>query len=75
VRLAGSTITLLTTTSLTEGVNDLSRWCLVTAIAAIGIKTRLGEIARVGFRPVVLMIIETVLLAAMVIAVLVTDLV
>ena len=28
--------------------NALSRWCLITAIAAIGMKTRLGELAKVG---------------------------
>jgi uncharacterized integral membrane protein (TIGR00698 family) len=48
--------------------NELSRWCLVISISAIGMKTRLGELAKVGFKPVVLMVLETVLLAAMVLA-------
>lgn len=50
--------------------NGLSRWCLITAIAAIGMKTRLGEIVKLGLRPVVLMFAETVLLAGMVLALL-----
>ena len=50
--------------------NELSRWCLVTSIAAIGMKTRLGDIVKLGFRPVILMLVETLLLAAMVLALL-----
>ena len=46
--------------------NDLSRWCLVIAIAALGMKTHLKELASVGFKPVALMIGETVFLAALV---------
>ncbi len=48
----------------------LSRWCLVTAIAAIGMKTHLGSIVKVGPRPAVLMILETLLLAAVTLGVL-----
>jgi uncharacterized integral membrane protein (TIGR00698 family) len=44
--------------------NELSRWCLVTSIAAIGVKTRLGEIVKVGLKPVILMAVETTMLAA-----------
>lgn len=50
--------------------NELSRWCLVTSIAAIGMKTRLGDLVKLGFRPIVLMLAETVLLAAMVLGLL-----
>ncbi|MGE6608236.1 YeiH family protein [Halomonas sp. NPDC076908] len=49
-----------------DSVNDLmttlSRWCLVTAIAALGIKTSFQKLAVVGWRPVILMISETLLL-------------
>jgi uncharacterized integral membrane protein (TIGR00698 family) len=48
--------------------NDLSRWCLVTAIAAIGMKTELKQVVAVGIRPVVLMIGETLFLAVLVLA-------
>ncbi len=45
--------------------SDASRWLLVTAIAGIGMKTQLKELATVGFKPVALMIGETVFLAAL----------
>lgn len=48
----------------------VSRWCLITSIAAIGIKTRLGEIVKLGIKPVLLMLAETLLLAAMVLLIL-----
>ncbi len=48
--------------------NDLSRWCLVAAIAAIGMKTQLKELATVGLKPILLMLGETVFLAALVLA-------
>jgi len=47
--------------------NELSRACLITSIAALGMKTRLKELATVGFKPVALMVGETALLAALVI--------
>lgn len=56
--------------AVTDAGGELSRWCLVTSIAAIGMKTRLGEIVKVGLRPVMLMLIETALLAAVVLALL-----
>jgi uncharacterized integral membrane protein (TIGR00698 family) len=49
--------------------NEVSRWCLVTAIAAIGMKTSLRSLVDMGLRPVALVVIETLLLAAMVLAV------
>nr|WP_274709357.1 putative sulfate exporter family transporter [Nitratireductor luteus] len=57
---------------LPEAVNavlvDASRWCLVTAIAALGIKTSLQSLGEVGFLPVLMIVLETVLLAAWVLA-------
>jgi len=47
---------------------DASRWCLVIAICAIGMKTELKQIVSVGFRPIALMIGETVFLALLVLA-------
>ena len=43
--------------------SDFSRWCLIAAIAGIGMKTHLKELATVGFKPVALMLGETVFLA------------
>jgi uncharacterized membrane protein YadS len=50
--------------------NDLSRWCLVAAIAGIGMKTELRELAAVGWKPIALMIGETIFLALLVLALL-----
>lgn len=47
-----------------------SQWCLVVAIAGIGMKTQMKELFTVGWRPVVLMLVETVFLAALVLGVL-----
>ena len=50
--------------------NDISRWCLIAAIAAIGMKTHLKELATVGIKPVALMVGETVFLAVLALALL-----
>jgi uncharacterized integral membrane protein (TIGR00698 family) len=46
--------------------NDASRWALTIAISALGMKTQLKELASVGFKPIALMVGETVFLAALV---------
>ncbi|SEB22343.1 YeiH family protein [Variovorax sp. YR216] len=46
----------------------LSGWCLVAAIAAIGIKTQVRQLLSVGVKPLALMIFETALMAAIVLA-------
>ena len=48
----------------------VSRWCLVAAVAALGTKTRLRELANIGFKPVALMVGETTFLALLVLALL-----
>jgi uncharacterized integral membrane protein (TIGR00698 family) len=45
---------------------SLSGWCLVAAIAAIGVKTQVRQLVAVGVRPVALMVGETLLMAAIV---------
>ena len=52
--------------AVAAAANSLSRWCLVTAIAGLGIKTSLERLAEVGWRPVALMVGETVFLAILV---------
>lgn len=47
---------------VTSAVTDLSRWCMVAAIAALGIKTSFKKLAVVGWKPVILMVTETVFL-------------
>lgn len=54
---------------VSEVMTDLSRWCLVTAISALGIKTSFKKIAVVGWKPVVLMVMETLILLAIVLGV------
>jgi len=54
--------------SLADSMIDLSRWCLVTAIAALGIKTSFQKLAVVGWKPVILMVSETLFLLGLVLA-------
>jgi uncharacterized integral membrane protein (TIGR00698 family) len=42
---------------------DLSRWCLVTAIAALGIKTAFKAMMTIGYQPVVVVLLESVFIA------------
>jgi uncharacterized integral membrane protein (TIGR00698 family) len=56
--------------AVAQGGSELSRWCLVAAIAGIGMKTQLKELARVGLKPVVLMVGETVFLVGLVVGLL-----
>lgn len=49
-----------------DAANDLSRWCLVVAMCAIGMKTQLKQIVAVGIKPVILMVAETIFLAVLV---------
>ncbi len=54
-----------------SALGDLSRACLVTAIAALGVKTSLQKLAAVGWRPIALLVGETLFLACLVLALLV----
>lgn len=49
-----------------SGINELSRWCLIVSIAALGMKTQLKELAAVGIKPILLMVGETVFLVLLV---------
>ena len=42
----------------------LSSWCLVTAIAALGIKTSLKDMLTIGYQPMLLITLETLFIAA-----------
>jgi uncharacterized integral membrane protein (TIGR00698 family) len=50
------------------GLNDVSRGCLVTAIAALGMKTSVQHLAETGWRPMALIVIETLWIAGFVLA-------
>ena len=56
--------------ALAEAGSVVSRWFLVTAIAAIGMKTSLKSLVDMGVRPVLLVVAETVFLAVLVLGVL-----
>ena len=53
-------------TDLKDFFVTASRFMLVTAIAAIGLKSNLRELANVGLRPILLMVMETVWLAVII---------
>lgn len=53
---------------VTAMANGASRWCLVIAIAAAGVKTSLGELAKLGWQPVVLLVAETMVIACFVLS-------
>jgi uncharacterized integral membrane protein (TIGR00698 family) len=55
-------------TELVQWTTNLSRICLVVAIAAAGIKTSIEEILKMGWQPVLLFVAETVFLGAFVLA-------
>lgn len=50
------------------GIAQASNWCLITAIAALGMRTLPKALLEVGLRPVLLMVVETMFLAGLVIA-------
>lgn len=52
--------------TLQRAGGELSRWCLIVAMSALGMKTRVSELASVGWRPIVLMVAETIFLAVLV---------
>jgi uncharacterized integral membrane protein (TIGR00698 family) len=51
-----------------DGAATVSRWCLVAAIAALGMKTSFKSLLAVGWRPVGLMVAETLWIGALVLA-------
>jgi uncharacterized integral membrane protein (TIGR00698 family) len=57
-------------TDMAATLSTISRWCLLCAVSALGIRTSIGSLAVVGPRPLIAMVLQTVLLAAFVIIVL-----
>jgi uncharacterized integral membrane protein (TIGR00698 family) len=53
---------------VTQVATDVSSWCLMTAIAALGMKTSFRDLIKVGWRPVGLILAETVWIGALVLA-------
>jgi uncharacterized integral membrane protein (TIGR00698 family) len=53
---------------LQHSLQTLSTWLLVVSMSAIGMRAQLKDFATVGFRPILLMVSETVFLAILVVA-------
>lgn len=51
--------------SLVKAGQFASQWCLVMAMVSIGMKTHLKDILSVGWKPVALMVLETLFLAVL----------
>lgn len=51
-----------------DTASNASRWCLVAAIAAAGVKTSFEELLKLGWQPVLMLVAETVFIAAFVAA-------
>jgi uncharacterized integral membrane protein (TIGR00698 family) len=45
-----------------NGVSEISRWCLLVAISALGVKTSFAELFALGWKPLALILAETVIL-------------
>ena len=52
--------------SVHDALTPVSSWCLLTAVAALGVKTSLKALTDVGPAPVSVMVLQTVLLAGLV---------
>jgi len=50
-----------------QAATDVSRCCLVVAIAAAGVKTSFEDLAKLGWQPVLMLVSETAFIAALVI--------
>jgi uncharacterized integral membrane protein (TIGR00698 family) len=53
---------------ITVTATEISRFALVVAIAAIGMKSNLGQLTTVGIKPIILMVAETLWIAAVILA-------
>ncbi|MBS4045272.1 MAG: putative sulfate exporter family transporter [Alphaproteobacteria bacterium] len=51
-----------------SSVSDISRWCLLIAISALGVKTSFAELFALGWKPLALILAETVILLGFVLA-------
>ena len=49
-----------------RAMSEVSRWCLVGAIAALGMKTSMADLAKIGWKPLVLVSTETLFLLGLV---------
>lgn len=62
----GSVVTL--PVALVSTVSEISRWCLLIAISALGVKTSFAELFALGWKPLALILAETLILLCFVLA-------
>ncbi|NOI78946.1 putative sulfate exporter family transporter [Vibrio coralliilyticus] len=48
---------------LAEGMSELSKWCLVISIAALGVKTSFEKLFSLGWKPILLLLLNAVFIA------------
>jgi uncharacterized integral membrane protein (TIGR00698 family) len=53
----------IVSSEIVQTISGISRWMLVTAIAAAGLKTNFQELAQLGWKPVILLVAETLYIA------------
>ena len=53
--------------SVLAGMTELSRWCLIVAMVGLGMKASFKELSSMGWKPVLLLLSETLFLAILVI--------
>jgi len=63
VVLVGLNSTVKIPDVISSGLVDLSRWCIVMAVAALGMKTSFKALVKVGWMPLALVLGETLYLA------------
>jgi len=56
--------TVLLPETLSEGLSHLATALLLLAVTALGVRTSLREVASIGWRPLILLGVETLFLAA-----------
>lgn len=66
--LAGLNSFGLIPSAVTEFLSQASRWLLLTAIAAVGMKTNLKQVLAVGGAAIALIIVETLFIAGLILA-------
>ena len=49
--------------TITHQIGGVSRWMLVIALAAAGLKTNFQELAKLGWQPVLMLVVETLFIA------------
>ena len=54
--------------AVVQSANGISRWCLVIAISAAGVKTSFEDLKQLGWQPVVMLVAETAVIAVFVLA-------